>query len=130
VAHIAMLSRLSAETFRDPKDFKKLADDVSGRIKKECPEVKWLHSFATLGRFDVVDIVESPDVRQIEKGGDDHPGLWPCDDRDAFGHALQGVPHRSVADVSLTAPSAKSNWRNKWIFNVTHACFGPGASSD
>jgi uncharacterized protein with GYD domain len=67
VAHIAMLSRLSAETFRDPKDFKKLADDVSGRIKKECPEVKWLHSFATLGRFDVVDIVESPDVRQIEK---------------------------------------------------------------
>ena len=24
-------------------------------------------SFATLGRFDVVDIVESPDVRQVEK---------------------------------------------------------------
>jgi len=62
-----MLSRLSPEAFQDPKDFKMLADDVSARIKKECPEVKWLHSFATLGRFDVVDIVESPDVRQIEK---------------------------------------------------------------
>ena len=67
MATYAMLSRLSPEAFRDPKDFKKLADDVSARIKKECPEVKWLHSFATLGRFDVVDIVESPDVRQIEK---------------------------------------------------------------
>ena len=67
MAVYAMLSRLSPEAFQDPKDFKMLADDVSARIKKECPEVKWLHSFATLGRFDVVDIVESPDVRQIEK---------------------------------------------------------------
>lgn len=67
MATYAMLSRLSPEAFRDPKDFKKLADDVSARIKKECPEIKWLHSFATLGRFDVIDIVESPDVRQVEK---------------------------------------------------------------
>ncbi len=65
MATYAMVSRLSPEAFRDPKDFKRLADDVSARIKKECPEIKWLHSFATLGRFDVVDIVESPDVRQI-----------------------------------------------------------------
>lgn len=63
----AMLSRLSPEAFRDPKDFRILAEDVSARIKKECPDVKWLHSFATLGRFDVVDIVESPDVQQVEK---------------------------------------------------------------
>ncbi len=67
MATYAMLSRLSPEAFQDPKDFKKLADEVSTRIKKECPEIKWLHSFATLGRFDVVDIVESPDVKQIEK---------------------------------------------------------------
>ncbi len=65
MATCAMVSRLSPEAFRDPKDFKKLADDVSARIKKECPEIKWLHSFATLGRFDVVDIVESPDVKRI-----------------------------------------------------------------
>ena len=67
MATFAMLSRLSPEAFRDPKDFKKLADDVSARIKKECPEIKWLHSFAALGRFDIVDIVEAPDVKQIEK---------------------------------------------------------------
>lgn len=62
-----MLSRLSPEAFRDPKDFRKLADDVSARIKQECPDIRWLHSFATLGRFDVVDIVEAPDVKQVEK---------------------------------------------------------------
>ena len=49
MATYVMLSRLSPEAFRDPKDFKKLADDVSAGIKKECPEIKWLHSFATLG---------------------------------------------------------------------------------
>jgi uncharacterized protein with GYD domain len=67
MATFAMLSRLSPDAFRDPKEFKKLADDVSARIKKECPEIKWLHSFATLGRFDIVDIVEAPDVEQVEK---------------------------------------------------------------
>ena len=67
MAAYVMLSRLSPEAFRNPKDFKKLAGDVSARIKKECPGIRWLHSFATLGRFDVVDIVEAPDVKQVEK---------------------------------------------------------------
>jgi len=40
---------------------------VSDKIKTECPGVKWKESFATLGRFDVVDIVEADDVKQIEK---------------------------------------------------------------
>lgn len=62
-----ILSRFSPEAFRDPKDFKKLADAVSGKIKKECPIVEWKHSFATMGRFDVVDVVESNDPKQIEK---------------------------------------------------------------
>lgn len=67
MAIYVMLSRLSPEAVRDPKDFKKLAEEVSTRIKKECPDVKWVHSFAALGRFDVVDIVESPDSKQIER---------------------------------------------------------------
>ena len=58
----------SAGSRRDPKDFKKLADDVSGRFQEGMPEVKWLYSFATLSRFDVIDIVESPDVRQVDLG--------------------------------------------------------------
>jgi hypothetical protein len=49
MATFAMLSRLSPEAFQDPKDFRRLADDVSAKIKKECPAIKWLHSFATPG---------------------------------------------------------------------------------
>jgi uncharacterized protein with GYD domain len=40
---------------------------VSQTIKAECPGVTWKASYATLGRFDVVDIVESEDPKQVER---------------------------------------------------------------
>lgn len=67
MATYVILSKLSAEAFSDPKDFRKLAEKVSEKIRSECPGVIWKDSYATLGRFDVVDIVESNDPRQIEK---------------------------------------------------------------
>lgn len=62
-----ILSRFSPGAFHEPKEFLELAEEVSKRIKAECPGIQWKESFATLGRFDVVDIVESDDPRQIEK---------------------------------------------------------------
>jgi uncharacterized protein with GYD domain len=67
VATYVILSRFSPEAFDDPKDFTKLAQKVSSKIKSACPGVQWKQSFATLGRFDVVDVVESDDIRQVEK---------------------------------------------------------------
>ena len=62
-----ILSRFSPDAFREPKDFKRLARDVSSKIKKECPQVRWKASYATLGRFDVVDVIEANDPKQLEK---------------------------------------------------------------
>lgn len=67
MATYVILSRFSPEAFGDPKDFKKMAEKVSAKIKSECPEVAWKQSFATLGRFDVVDIVECDDLKQVER---------------------------------------------------------------
>ena len=67
MATYVILSRISPEAFRDPKDFKKLADVVSAKIKSDCPGVVWKDSYVTLGRFDIVDIVESSDPKQVEK---------------------------------------------------------------
>ena len=67
MATYIILSRFSPEAFRDPKEFRKLADDVSAKVRSECPGVRWKESFATLGRFDVVDVVEADDAKQIEK---------------------------------------------------------------
>ena len=51
----------------DPKDFKQLSEMVSTKIRDYCPGVKWKDSYATLGRFDVVDIVEADNLKQVEK---------------------------------------------------------------
>ena len=67
MATYVILSRFSPEAFADPKDFKQLAATVSAKIKSECPGVAWKESFATLGRFDAVDIVEADDAKQVEK---------------------------------------------------------------
>jgi uncharacterized protein with GYD domain len=62
-----ILSRFSPQAFSDPKEFRDLANAVSAKIKKQCPDINWKGSFATLGRFDVVDLVEADDPKQIEK---------------------------------------------------------------
>jgi uncharacterized protein with GYD domain len=67
MATYVILSCFSPEAFRDPKDFKQLAATVAQKIKSECPGVTWKDSYATLGRFDVVDIVEANDIKQVEK---------------------------------------------------------------
>ena len=67
MATYIILSRFSPEAFEDPKNFKDLAATVTAKIKKHCPEINWKGSFATLGRFDVVDFVQADDPKQIEK---------------------------------------------------------------
>lgn len=67
MATYVILSRFSPEAFREPKQFKKLADDVSAKIKKECKHIVWKHSFATLGRFDVVDVIEAEDAEEVQR---------------------------------------------------------------
>lgn len=67
MATYVLLSRVSPEALKDPKDFKQLAEKVSAKIKSDCPGVVWKDSYATLGRFDVVDIIEADDPTQAEK---------------------------------------------------------------
>jgi len=67
MATYIILSRVSPLAFDEPQNFTKLAKTVSEKIKKHCPGVKWKESFATLGRFDVVDIVESDDPDQVAR---------------------------------------------------------------
>jgi uncharacterized protein with GYD domain len=67
MATYVILSRFSPGAFGDPKDFKKLAETVSSKIRSKCHGLEWRHSYATLGRFDVVDIVEADDPQQVER---------------------------------------------------------------
>jgi uncharacterized protein with GYD domain len=62
-----ILSRISPQAFSNPGEFIQLAAKVSEKIKKECPGVTWKNSYSTMGRFDVIDIVEADDQQEIEK---------------------------------------------------------------
>lgn len=62
-----ILSRLSPDALKDPKGFKKLAEQVTEHIKRECPGVFWRESYAVMGRFDIVDLIECDDPRQVER---------------------------------------------------------------
>jgi uncharacterized protein with GYD domain len=67
MATYIILSKISPQAFSDPYEFKKIAERVAAKIKKECPDVEWKQSYSTMGRFDVIDIVESEDPEQIAK---------------------------------------------------------------
>jgi len=67
MATFVILSRINPEAVNDPKDFKALAKTVADKIEQQCPGVTWKDSFATLGRFDVVDIVEAAKPEEVEK---------------------------------------------------------------
>jgi uncharacterized protein with GYD domain len=93
MATYIILSRFSPDAFKDPKEFKELAREVSARIRSDCPGIKWKDSYATLGRFDVVDVVETDDPKEIEKAAMIIRG---------YGHSttetLQGTPWQEFLD--------------------------------
>ncbi|MFC5431165.1 GYD domain-containing protein [Paraburkholderia denitrificans] len=66
MATYVILSRLAPDTFTDPGELKQLAATVAEKIRTECPAVTWKDSYLTLGRFDVLDVVESNDLKQLE----------------------------------------------------------------
>ncbi len=65
MATYIILSRIAPEAFA--KDFKKVAADVEARIKAQCPGVFWRESYVTMGKYDVVDIVEGDDPEEITR---------------------------------------------------------------
>lgn len=67
MATYIILSKISTQAFSDPYEFKKIAERVAAKIKSECPDVEWKQSYSTMGRFDVIDIVESENPEQIAK---------------------------------------------------------------
>lgn len=67
MALYVIFTRLEPGVLKNPRDLKDLAAAVSAKMKTECPGVVWRSSYATLGRFDVVDIVESDDPEQVAK---------------------------------------------------------------
>lgn len=62
-----IITRLEPSAVSDPADLKNIAETVKTKIRERCPGVHWKDSYATLGRFDVFDIVECDDPKEVER---------------------------------------------------------------
>lgn len=67
MATYMILSKLCARAVEDPAGLRQLAKAVSRKIKSDCPNVKWKDSYALMGQFDVVDIVEADSPSDVGK---------------------------------------------------------------
>jgi uncharacterized protein with GYD domain len=54
-------TRLTPESAKTPADLKRLEKTVTERIRKDCPQVKWVANYAILGPCDYLDVFEAPD---------------------------------------------------------------------
>jgi uncharacterized protein with GYD domain len=62
-----ILTRLGTESFTSPQQFRELAERVAMRIRTELPKVHWRDSYALMGQYDVVDVVESESPTDVER---------------------------------------------------------------
>lgn len=61
MATYAMLTRLSPDALTDPSSIEELGQRVIEKLKAECPDARWIASYALLGPYDYLDLFEAPD---------------------------------------------------------------------
>jgi uncharacterized protein with GYD domain len=62
-----LMTKLSPQLAGDPRGRKKVGREWMKKVKKVCPEVKWIAHYALLGRYDFMDIYEAPDAETAHK---------------------------------------------------------------
>ncbi len=56
-----LLTRLSPEALAQTGSVEDLNHQISDRVRRECPGVRWIANYAILGPYDYLDIFEAPD---------------------------------------------------------------------
>ena len=62
-----LLTKVSPESTSSPAKLKALEAAVKKKVAKHCPQVKWVSSYAILGPYDYLDVVEAPDELTASK---------------------------------------------------------------
>lgn len=62
-----ILTKFAPGAFQAPAQFKQASLKLTDKLKQECPGVHWKASYATLGQYDVVDIVEAESPEEVHR---------------------------------------------------------------
>jgi uncharacterized protein with GYD domain len=94
-----MLTRLNADAVRSPRGLEQLERQAMESVRKECPGVEWLGSYAVLGPYDYLDIFLADDLETatrvstlIRTFGHAHTETWPATDWDRFKEIVGTLP--------------------------------------
>ena len=94
-----MLTRLNAEAVRSPRDLEQLEREVMKRVREECPDVKWLSSYAVLGPCDYLDVFSADDIETaarvstlIRTFGHAQTEIWTATEWGRFKEIIRTLP--------------------------------------
>jgi uncharacterized protein with GYD domain len=62
-----LMTRHGPKSLKDAGSRKQMGKEWLEKVKKSCPEVKWVAHYAILGPYDFMDIYEAPDVETAQK---------------------------------------------------------------
>lgn len=91
-----MLTRVSSKAVdHSPRKFEKLEKESMAKVRKECPQVTWIGSYAVLGPYDYLDIFRAPNIETAQKVsalirsfGHAHTEIWAATEWDHFKHMI------------------------------------------
>jgi uncharacterized protein with GYD domain len=102
MATFVLLTRLSPEALHQPRSFETLERHVDEQVKKHCPAVQWVASYALLGPWDYLDVIEAPDLDTatrvsvlVRSQAHAHTEIWPAMPWQQFKGLLHALTERS-----------------------------------
>lgn len=67
MATYIILTKLAPDAFKDPAEFPAIAKTVADKIRTDCSQATWKESYMVTGQYDVLDVVEAPDLAVVER---------------------------------------------------------------
>jgi uncharacterized protein with GYD domain len=64
MARYIVLTRLGPDSLGNADELRRISRAIGERVRAELPQVRWLDTYALLGRFDYLDIFEVPTPEQ------------------------------------------------------------------
>jgi uncharacterized protein with GYD domain len=96
-----LLSRLDPEVLRTPASLEDFEKRAMEHIRQECPDVKWMHSYALLGPYDYLDIFRAQDMDSalkvsalIRTFGRAHSEIWGATEWGNFKNIIHSLAPR------------------------------------